>query len=276
MFFDHRSYWVSKDLDDRQAYQDAFDVDADRGLAAIADGASSSLFSARWAQLLTEAIVRNCIAAKADSGPWLDQIRESWREPIDEEQLAWHQKAKLKDGAHATLLWLNLQCDSQGREPTWRFAACAVGDCCLFVVRDNTVTQMFPLTNSDQFSARPQTVGSLNQVPGTSPKLWESVEGECRQGDLLVLTSDALASWSIRQLEEGREPDWESFWDISALDFEQRVRRLREENMIRYDDTTLLLLRMLEPSEPTSSTSMVDELKSGWRSVKDRLGGWGG
>ena len=50
MRFESKTFWLSKDADFPDEYQDAFAVDAERGVAAIADGVASAIFSARWAR----------------------------------------------------------------------------------------------------------------------------------------------------------------------------------------------------------------------------------
>ena len=57
MYFQSKTFWLAKDASQAEQYQDAFALDAARGIAAIADGVSSSLFSAPWAKILTEAVV---------------------------------------------------------------------------------------------------------------------------------------------------------------------------------------------------------------------------
>ena len=59
MFFQHRSFWLPKEVQHPDQYQDAFAVDGVQGVAAIADGAASSLFAAPWARLLSRAAVEH-------------------------------------------------------------------------------------------------------------------------------------------------------------------------------------------------------------------------
>jgi hypothetical protein len=270
MIFDHRSYWIPKDLEDRKAYQDAFETDAEKGIASIADGASSSLFAGRWARLLAEATVRRPITPESPHlSDWLDELRQAWAEPIDENELAWHQKAKLRDGAHATLLWLNLFHDDQARRNEWKFIAHGIGDCCLFHVHDEQVVQVFPLTRSEEFTASPATIGSAKASEKKSRDSWLEMSGTCAVGDTIVLATDALAAWGVREMENNRDPNWLEFWDIPASAFEDRIRQMRDDNLIRYDDTTLLVLRLLEPTEDSAdSPTIVDALMSTWARLR--------
>ncbi len=270
MIFDHRSYWIPKDFEDRKAYQDAFETDSEKGIASIADGASSSLFAGRWARLLVEATVRQPILPESPGfSDWLGQLRAAWDEPIDEDELAWHQKAKLRDGAHATLLWLNLFRDEQTRRNEWKFTVHGIGDCCLFHVHDEQVVQVFPLTKSEEFTASPATIGSAKAAERKARDSWLETSGACAAGDYIVLTTDALAAWAVRELENNRDPKLLDFWDIPANEFEERIRQMRNDNLIRYDDTTVLLLRLLEPTDTVAeSPTIIDTLMSTWTRLR--------
>ena len=52
MFFEYRAFSLPKDAENTDGNQDAFAVDQQRGLAAIADGVSSTLFAGSWARIL--------------------------------------------------------------------------------------------------------------------------------------------------------------------------------------------------------------------------------
>ena len=110
MPFETRTFTVAKDSAKPQENQDAAACDPQRGVAALADGASSSLQAGRWARLLVKAVVAQPpdIAQATTFPPWLAAQREAWQSGIDEKSLAWHQKARLADGAFSTLLWLEL------------------------------------------------------------------------------------------------------------------------------------------------------------------------
>jgi len=71
----------------------------------------------------------------------------------------------------------------------------------------------------------------------------------CRPGDLVVLCTDALAEWALRLEESGRGPAWQDYWDQGQAAWQQEIAALRAERQIRYDDTTLGLLRVTEVSE---------------------------
>jgi hypothetical protein len=250
MFFEHRVLWLPKDLSRSEEFQDAWCVDEKRGVAAIADGVSSSLFSASWARILTRAVVDE--PPYIDDPPslpeWFNEHRAAWSEPIDEGSLSWHQKPKFKLGAHATLLWVEMYVadpKATGVPDATQVYAYAIGDTCLFHVRDDKVIRAFPLTESRAFSNDPQVIGSIDRQQDQLLK-FEKLESYCQPGDLLVLCTDAVAAWGLAQMENGSPPKWRSYWNRSEEQWREEVVALREKQEMRADDATLLLLRVLD------------------------------
>ncbi len=254
MFFEHREFWIPKDAGHPEEYQDAFECDPKQGVAALADGVSSSLFSGSWARLLVRGVVRERfdVGDSAQRLAWLNERRQAWRDPINPQALSWHQKPKFQAGAQATLVWLELTRAEAG----FQLRCYAVGDSCLFQVNDNQVQRAFPLEDSRLFSENPQVLASVAQANDEQSSIL-LFEDECPFGQMLVLCSDALAAWAITELEHGRNPDWERQWSMSLEDWRDWITELRAANQIRYDDTTVLLLRLT--ADPASRKPPVVE-----------------
>lgn len=251
MFFEHRAFWLAKDVSRSEEFQDAWCVDEQRGIAAIADGVSSSLFSASWARILTRAVVDE--PPYIDDPPslpeWFLAHRQAWLEPIDERSLAWHQKPKFKLGAHATLLWIEMYVADErqtGVSDASQVYAYAVGDSCLFHVRGDKVIRSFPITDSRAFLEDPRVIGSIDKQQDHLLEFacWESY---CQPGDFLVLCTDAVAAWALAQMESGAMPKWRSYWNRSLEEWQQEVLDMRQRQEMRADDATLLLLKVLDP-----------------------------
>jgi len=111
--FDARVFSFPKDPENPSQYEDAWHYDPGRGVAAIADGVSSSIFSRQWAEILVH-------AAEGLSEPndptglvrWLREQRDAWSRAIDVGDLKWFQKAKLAKGAFSTLVCVHVSpCD---------------------------------------------------------------------------------------------------------------------------------------------------------------------
>src|SRR4051812_1230815 len=68
-----RGFWLAKDDQYAEQYEDAFGVNGARGVAAIADGVSSALFSGDWARLLVEGTLA-CPPDPSDEVGFLDWL----------------------------------------------------------------------------------------------------------------------------------------------------------------------------------------------------------
>lgn len=252
MYFDFQVFELPKDVEHPEQNQDAWAVDCRRGVAAIADGVAASLFARHWARILTEAAVAatpdpDCRETFRD---WLQSCRETWNGRVDVSRLAWFQKAKLHDGAFSTLLWLMLVGPSEMPDASgWRLRGDAVGDSCLFLVREGKVVRAFPITSAEQLEASPMALGSVDLKHDDRVE-FERIDEECRPGDLVVLCTDAVAEWAFREQEAGAPADWERFWNMPEEEWQREVAALREQRRMRYDDTTMLLLRVMrQPKE---------------------------
>jgi serine/threonine protein phosphatase PrpC len=266
MLFEYRAFWLPKDVQNAQAYEDAFDADAVRGLAAICDGVSSTIFAGRWAAILARSVVADPPDVH-DAGTleaWLKRTRDAWSQAIDESTLAWHQKPKMLEGAGTTLLWIELaQLDTVGGvSRPYQLRAYSVGDCCLFHLRNGGLLQSFPIQDSARFEDNPQVIRSVAKRGERAA--FEAMETQCNPGDLIVLATDAVASWTMRQLEAGTAIDWEAYWNAPLEQWQQWLIGLRQQNQIRYDDSTAVLLRVaggfpgIQPVDKPSEDSLLD------------------
>ena len=262
MLFEHRAFWLPKDVQNAQAYEDAFDVDGVRGLAAVCDGVSSTIFAGRWAAILAKAVVADAPDVHDHEllESWLARTRAAWSQAIDETQLAWHQKPKMLDGAATTLLWVEIAMldAADGVAKPYRLRAYSIGDCCLFHIRNGQALQSFPIQDSARFEDNPHVIRSVSKRGDALS--FEAMETLCNPGDLLVLATDAVAGWTMRQLEAGAVIDWNAYWNTPLEQWQQWVLGLRQQNQIRYDDSTAVLLWLGgEMSKPQSVASKEDD-----------------
>jgi hypothetical protein len=245
-----RVFWMPKDPGFAEEYEDAYGLDADRGRAAVADGVASAIFSGIWARILTSAAVADAPDVTSSSfWDWLADRRREWSEAIDPANLTFFQRGKLQQcgGAFATLLWLEWQ--SQEDKIDWK--CIALGDSGLLHVRDGGLLSAFPIAVADELHADPLTIGSMSRSADRFLE-FRSAAGEARDGDYLLLTTDAILGWALRRYEAGLPPDWNELWNWSDDAFAESVRSWRDERAIRADDTTLIMLRV-EPRELTES-----------------------
>ena len=262
-----KRFWAPKSGNRPEEYEDASNLasllragsaacplSADQALLAICDGASEASFSREWANILADAFVSRPPDLENLDGPiltnWLGQCESEWNEAVPWERIPWHGEAKTRAGSLAALLGLAVELTpSQSGGFPWR--AVAVGDCCLFVVRDGSLEVSFPLKESTQFNITPSLICSN---PDNNGDLWEQacqLEGEFRQGDLILLASDAVASWFLRKCESGDKP-WETLLELEESEWEDWVQERRQERSMRNDDSTLIAVEV-EAGRETSN-----------------------
>jgi len=265
MFRQSQYFWYPKDTGCESEYQDACAIDAGRGIAAIADGVADSVFPRRWAALLSLAAVQNppFVNDAELLTEWLKPLRRIWKEEVNllksNDSLSWNQEAKLleKRTASSTLLWVEFSNeDDQASDTAIRYCSYAVGDCCLFHVRDNQLLKSFPITDSKELDLDPSSIESSRR----SDSAWQfkECEGFCEPGDWIVLATDAVAGWILSENECKARMNWELLWSMTRQDFEKRIAVLRENGQIRFDDSTLVLLQI---GQPRSGTHMATRLE---------------
>ena len=253
MPFDWRVFELAKEPEYPDQNQDAWWLNAEEGVAAIADGVTSGIFSRQWAQILTRAAVENWPEpTDEDRFPaWLAELRAKWEAEIDTSGLAWYQRAKLREGGFSTLVWLRLldnEALHDGKEESV-VEVMAIGDSCLFHVRHEKVLESFPLDATHDFDSSPLVLGSVD-LNRDGQLQFERIEISCRAGDLLVLCTDAVAAWALRRSEQDDPVPWSTYWDLSPEAWAEEVHELRMHSKMRYDDATLLLLRVGQVAGP--------------------------
>ena len=148
-------------------------------------------------------------------------------------------------GAAATLLTFHLERQA-GADPASRiWSAWAVGDSCLFHVRDGQVLACFPLCHSRMFKVAPSL---LKTLPGEPPVPLRA-GGKCKLGDLFVLATDAVAQWLLARVEAGDPPDWESYLTMDEETWRRQIDSARQSPFMVNDDCTLVAVS-IAPSQP--------------------------
>jgi hypothetical protein len=177
-------------------YEDAIGINRRALRFAMADGATESFASAAWARLL----VRNWVADPAGISPERFQamvrrlgveLQEEWSRT----QLAWYAEEKAKRGSHAAFAGLQLV----EFDDLLVWTAIALGDVCLLVRSNGTLSESFPLSSADQFGTRPAMVPSLASIQPDALSHLAIKMGSARPGDVLLLMTDAAAAWYLIQ-----------------------------------------------------------------------------
>ncbi len=207
---------------------------------AVADGATESIFAQRWAKSLVQAIGENRMSV-LDLPAEIEHLRSEWRTWISGVELAWYAEEKARQGSYAALVGLEIR--DPGLESDRQWQAAALGDSCFFHVRGDDIIVRFPLETSEAFDNRPFLLGTLE---GDEQALREKVvkcQGNWIEGDVFFLMTDALACWFLRQIEAGNKP-LEALREFASSTEPSRfptwIESLRDEGLIRNDDSTLL------------------------------------
>lgn len=205
--------------------------------AAVADGATESVFAGRWAEMLVEGMVEREPTPQALVEA-LPDWQSRWQAAVGgrDPSAPWYVQAKVAEGAFATLLGLELQRDGRWRSIT-------VGDGGLFQLRDGAVQTVWPTADPDAFTNRPALLPSRSDRPVPAP---ETTSGDWRLGDTFLLATDAVAAWLLRI-----GPAQARNWTVDT--FRAAVRSARAEGTLRTDDATLLLLELEGTDDPETT-----------------------
>jgi serine/threonine protein phosphatase PrpC len=228
---------LAKDGSTRAEYEDAIAWSRRRRRCAVADGASASAFARLWATLLVRAYVSGALAAEtieADVAP----LQQRWSTEVEQRDLPWYAAEQARRGAFAALVGLTLRDDG-----AW--SALAIGDSCLFLIRDGQVHTALPLSDPSAFSNQPLLLGS-RAAANTRLRAEGAIvaaEGAWQPGDAFLLMSDALAATFLAQAQSCSALQILEF-DRTAHGFRRWVRSLRSERLLRNDDVSLVWLEL--------------------------------
>ena len=252
---------VQKRGNAEEEYEDAFHPPGNGRMEgaelrfAIADGASEGMLSGAWARILVELHCRfewTCSSLEQ----FLERAYRDWRafkskylrdRKEHNHPVQWYEEPGLQEGAYSTLLGLTLTESSNDQAGEW--TAFAVGDSCLFQVRGSTLVKKFPVEQSSDFNSRPVLIASNPARNDQAISAIRWVSGTFGSGDAFFLMTDALAQWSLKEDEEGRNP-WALLRALDTGDapaFDVWVDGLRRTKELRNDDVTLIRIDLPTP-----------------------------
>lgn len=206
---------------------------------AVADGATESSFSKEWANLLTSSIrtKKNITADYLLS--CLPSLQKKWNELVFSRPLPYYAEIKAMQGAFSTLLTLQVNIKH------CNYKCVAVGDCCLFQIRDSHIINCFPINESKDFGNNPFLISSNNSQNVGLKDYIKEFESDFIHGDQFFLLSDAIANWFLKEWEQNKKP-WEtvnSLFTDKILDkeiFNKWLNDQREAMLIKNDDTSII------------------------------------
>jgi protein phosphatase 2C-like protein len=207
---------------------------------AVADGATEAFRSGPWADLLVRVYCHGVdnvddLLARADRR-WQRLTGRMTRERQQSgPPLQWYEESRLAEGSYAALVGLELRSSSAG-DGTWN--GMALGDSCVFQVRDDDLRVAWPVEDPDAFGYTPELVPSRMPDPGKIAQHFLLADGHWAPGDKFYLATDALSHWFLEQHTRDHKP-WREL-DERAEDFEAWVDSRRDDKSLRNDDVALL------------------------------------
>lgn len=242
-----KSFWVPKKGNTIEEYEDAFSFTAETegnsnvSKIAVADGASEGFFSKTWADILVKNFCRNKYKT---FNQYLEHCNQDWKEwkqnYLDERKennrpIQWFEEEGIRRGAFSTFIGIIVN------KKRLNYNLIALGDSCLFHIRDNTLFQSYPLIDSDSFNNRPILLSSENSLTQEIQKeIFLKKDINFLGTDKFFLMTDALALWFFKELEIGNNPI-EILEAISIQDeFIASIEMNRDNQNLHNDDVTFL------------------------------------
>lgn len=210
--------------------EDAAAVDGDGRIVAVSDGASSAFASSLWSRQLVDGFVtRNGLLPAGERVAFVADCAAAWerltRETAD---ASWWEDAARQKGSFAAFVGLTI--DEAG---AWK--ALAVGDCCVFVTRNDQMVRSFPIERADHFNSTPSLLTTVDPGHGE----WQEANGQLDSNDVMLVASDGIAAWLLTKPEDRLAALLDTSTDLTDL-----VDRERKQQRMENDDVTLVTVRV--------------------------------
>ena len=210
--------------------------------AAIADGATDSAFAARWAQELTQLFVEstpiNDEGNLSDISEWLKPAQDAWNDSVPWDRVPWHGIDKARRGAIATFLGLTIKSADDGQ---LKVQSIAVGDCELIIIdSQDQMTMKFPVKKASEFNNRPDLICSNPKGNQALDTLVKRTTASISLHDRVILTTDAMAEWLLR--EESSPTICRQISQMDNTEFAAWLESERNCGRIKNDDTTIAII----------------------------------
>jgi hypothetical protein len=269
-----RCYWQPKSDHRIDEWEDGAAYSEARGVAAVADGASSSFDAQSWARDLVTAFVAappRTVDVEAFEA-WTASVAAAYAaaghdaEPVPQPRVEVAAAAGppgpaaepdrpgtagAEHGATAADPWYIAEAAARGAFATFvglqftetpdtrRWRALAVGDACCFHVRGGHLLDAFPVGSPDGFDSSPDLLSSTAFRGSHGGHRLVARTGDAETGDLLFLATDAMAAWALARA--GDDPSvWASLAGLDHRGFAELVTACRATGEMEDDDVTLL------------------------------------
>jgi len=224
---------------DASECEDAIACDIQTARFAVSDGATEAFDAQQWARNLAEHWVRNeATLTLEEFRNWVAtegrELHDSWNGLT----MSWYSEEKARTGSFAA--FVGVEIDLKSSAPSWK--AIALGDTCLLHCRGSALLKSFPLSRSESFNSTPILVASNAALHESTMSSAKVDSGVCENGDVLLLMSDAAASWCLQRFENS---DFDA--DFLTKDDEE-LRRFfdaeRQAGRIRNDDLAIVRIEI--------------------------------
>lgn len=228
--------------------EDSHAVDVGWGVAAVSDGASSSICSGEWAAALTTAFVteRPTLTGKDIRAFLGATARDFASRPVDTGDGWWGEAASRSD-SFAT--FLGFRATRLGDGVAWE--AAAIGDSVVVQLRREAsglrLVEAFPTESSAGLEGAPNLVGSESAREGRLPAI-RLASGTGLVTDSWLLLTDEIAKWAFRGEEKGH-PVWALLADAASSGLGHTIAMARAAGEMANDDITVVGLTPL-PAQP--------------------------
>lgn len=220
--------------------EDAIAFDIQTARFAVTDGATEAFHAQQWARNLAEHWVRNeAILTLEEFRNWVAnegrELHDSWNGLT----LSWYSEEKARTGSFAA--FVGVEIDLKSSTAAWK--AIALGDTCLMHCRGGALLKSFPLSRSESFNSTPILVASNAALHESTMQSAMVDSGVCENGDVLLLASDAAASWCLQRFENS---DFDADFLMGKDD--EELRRFfdaeRQAGRIRNDDLAIVRIEI--------------------------------
>jgi serine/threonine protein phosphatase PrpC len=275
---DVRAFSVPKQGNQDDENEDAFHFEEGRGVFAMADGATEGVRSGDWARLLVDLFVESPLVAPRSEDPvgwaeqsglrtWVEAAVGRWNEAARiqprSEGLPWYVERAAERGSYATLLGFTITEPEPESVPApqagtgepsvgvLRLTAVAVGDSCLFIVRSGKVIRTFPVQSSSELTLGPRLLSTAPDANEAALEVSAFLPHvDLLNGDVVVMTTDAIAAWLLSAMEGECSRDGERVIEILTTEiktdahFANLIANERSAGAMRNDDCTVVIVQV--------------------------------
>jgi hypothetical protein len=225
---------------DASECEDAIAFDIQTARFAVTDGATEAFHAQKWARNLAEHWVRNeATLTLAEFCRWVAEEGRELHDSWNGLTMSWYSEEKARAGSFAA--FVGVEFDLKTDTPSWQ--AIALGDACLLHCRGGELLKSLPLSRSESFNSAPVLVASNAALHESTMQSVVIDSGSCENSDVLLLMSDAAASWCLQRFENGNFDA-----DFLTASTDEELQRFfddeRQAGRIRNDDLAVMRIEI--------------------------------